>query len=53
MSREYTHKLWDLMESGAISAQAVADMALQFMSEQDVKDMCLANDLLVDEDSSQ
>jgi hypothetical protein len=33
------------MEAGEIPAQAVADMALMFMSEQDVKEMIEANDL--------
>ena len=48
--REYTSKLIALMDEGLISAEAVAEMALAFMSEDDVKDMCLANDLLIGED---
>jgi hypothetical protein len=48
--REYTSKLIAMMDEGLISAEAVAEMALAFMSEDDVKDMCLANDLLIGED---
>jgi hypothetical protein len=45
--REYTSKLIAMMDEGMISAEAVAEMALAYMSEDDVKDMCLANDLLI------
>jgi hypothetical protein len=48
--REYTSKLIAMMDEGVITAESVAEMALAFMSEDDVKDMCLANDLLIDED---
>ena len=48
--REYTSKLIAMMDEGLISAAAVAEMALAYMSEDDVKDMCLANDLLLGED---
>ena len=48
--REYTSKLIAMMDEGLISAAAVAEMALAYMSEDDVKDMCLANDLLIGED---
>ena len=48
--REYTSKLIAMMDEGLISAEAVAEMALAYMSEDDVKDMCLANDLLLGED---
>ena len=47
--REYTSKLIAMMDEGLISAEAVAEMALAYMSEDDVKDMCLANDLLLGE----
>jgi hypothetical protein len=47
--REYTSKLIAMMDEGIISAEAVAEMALAYMSEDDVKDMCLANDLLIGE----
>ena len=48
--REYTNKLIAMMDEGLITAEAVAEMALAYMSEDDVKDMCRANDLLLDED---
>jgi len=51
--REYTSKLIAMMDEGLISAEAVAEMALAYMSEDDVKDMCLANDLLIGEDDEE
>ena len=49
--REYTTKLLEMMDEGLISAEAVAEMALAYMSEDDVKDMMLANDIVdYDED---
>ena len=50
MVREYTTKLLEMMDEGLISAEAVAEMALAYMSEDDVKDMCRANDILDEED---
>lgn len=52
MTREYTTKLLEMMDEGLISAEAVAEMALAYMSEDDVKDMMLANDI-VDEDEDE
>jgi hypothetical protein len=51
--REYTSKLIAMMDEGLISAEAVAEMALAYMSEDDVKDMCHANDLLIGEDDEE
>ena len=51
--REYTSKLIAMMDEGLISAESVAEMALAYMSEDDVKDMCLANDLLIGEDDEE
>ena len=51
MTREYTTKLLEMMDEGLISAEGVAEMALAYMSEDDVKDMMLANDIVdYDED---
>ena len=50
--REYTSKLIAMMDEGLISAEAVAEMALAYMSEDDVKDMMRANDIL-DEDEDE
>lgn len=51
--REMTSKLIAMMDEGLISAEAVSEMALAYMSEDDVKDMCLANDLLIGEDEEE
>ena len=48
--REATTRLLDMMDEGLISAQAVAEMALAYMSEDDVADMMRANDILDEED---
>jgi hypothetical protein len=48
--RTQTNRLIDMMDEGLISAQAVADMALAYMSEDDVADMMRANDILEEED---
>lgn len=44
--RKYTTKLLEMMDEGMISAEAVAEMALAYMSEDDVKDMVRSNDLM-------
>lgn len=44
-ARPYTCALFDAVQSGDISPHAVVDMALMFMSEQDVKEMIEANEL--------
>jgi hypothetical protein len=48
--REMTSKLIAMMDEGLISAEAVAEMALAYMSEDDVSDMMRANDILMEED---
>jgi hypothetical protein len=48
--REMTSKLIAMMDEGLISAEAVAEMALAYMSEHDVADMMRANDILLEED---
>lgn len=50
MARQYTNKLIDMMDQGLISAQAVAEMALAYMSEADVEDMMLCNDILEEDE---
>jgi hypothetical protein len=47
--RPATNKLIDMMDEGMIDARAVADMALSWLSEDDVHQMMLANDLVEDE----
>ena len=51
MTRTQTNKQLDMMESGEVSAQFVADMCLSYMSEDDVADMMLSNDILDEEDA--
>jgi hypothetical protein len=49
ITRQATNKLIDMMDDGVMSARDVADMALSYMSEDDVHQMMLANDV-IDED---
>jgi hypothetical protein len=53
MSREYTNKLLEMMDEGLLSAETVATMAVAFMSEDDVREMMEANELLDDEDEDE
>ncbi len=58
MAREYTKKLSDAVFNGLLSAYDVMNMCLSYMSEDDIKDMCQANDLeffddLEDEDEEE
>ena len=48
--RTQTNRLWEMMDNGEISATAVAEMALSYMSEDDVADMMRSNDILDEED---
>ncbi len=50
--RTQTNRLWEMMDNGEIDARAVAEMALSYMSEDDVADMMRSNDIL-DEDDGQ
>jgi hypothetical protein len=51
--REMTSKLIAMMDEGLISAEAVAEMALAYMSEDDVADMMRSNDILLDEEDDE
>jgi hypothetical protein len=53
MTREATTRLLDMMDEGLISAQSVAEMALRYMSEDDVADMMRSNDILEEEDEDE
>ena len=46
MTREYTTKLLDAIDQGLLSPQAVVEMAVSYMSEDEVHDMMRINDLL-------
>ena len=50
MTREYTTTLLEMMDEGLITAESVAEMALAYMSEDDVADMMRANDILDEDD---
>lgn len=52
-TREWTCAVLDAMDQGVLDPRAVADMALAYMSEHDVAEMCRVNelqDLVPDED---
>lgn len=51
-TRKWTKGLIDAMDEGMIDPAVVAQMALSFLSEDDVRDMCRANEIenLVDPD---
>lgn len=51
MVREVTCKLLALAEEGIISWQSLAEMALNYMSEDEVADLARSNDLLFDEEN--
>jgi hypothetical protein len=40
-AREYTCKLWDMIDEGLISQETALSLCLGWMSEADVKDMML------------
>lgn len=44
-TREWTCAVLDAMDQGMLSPRAVADMALSYMSEFQVAEMCSVNDL--------
>ena len=44
-TRKWTCLLLDAMDCGVISPRTVADMALSYMSEHEVADMCRVNDI--------
>ena len=50
--RVQTTRLLEMMDEGLVTAQAVAEMALAYMSEDEVADMMRANDIL-DEDEDE
>ena len=52
-SRPATTRLLDMMDNGEIDVRAVADMALMWLAESDVKEMMQANDLVEDEEEDE
>jgi len=51
--REYTKKLLTAIDDGEMNAESVMVMCLEWLSEADVKSMCLANDLFQNEDDEE
>lgn len=50
MSREYTCKLYELAEEGLVSWETIAKACLSYMSEHDVKDMAITEELVIEEE---
>lgn len=50
MTREASNKLLEMIDEGLLSAGSVVMMCLKWMSEDDVKDMCEANEIYFEED---
>lgn len=46
MARQFTNKLYEMIENGLVSEEFVITMCLKYMSEDDVKDMMEANEIL-------
>jgi len=57
MAREATNKLLQMIDDGLVSQDYVITAALKYMSEDDVRDMCHANEIELwlddDEDDGQ
>ena len=51
--RKQTTRLLEMMDEGLISATAVAEMALAYMSEDDVADMMRSNDILEEDEEEE
>lgn len=51
MSRKYTNILFDMIENGLISQENVIIACLNYMSEDDVKDMMEYNEFIIEEDN--
>lgn len=49
-TREYTNKLLEMVEEGLLDKDAVILACVNYMSEYDVKDMMIRNELLLDEE---
>jgi hypothetical protein len=51
--QKYTNIVLDLIDAGAMTPKALAEMCLMYMGEDDVKGMCLANDLLLEDEEDE
>tara|TARA_R110000823_G_scaffold64200_1_gene150844 strand:+ start:180 stop:335 length:156 start_codon:yes stop_codon:yes gene_type:complete len=50
MTREYTNRLIDMIDEGLLSREYVIIACLKYMSEDDVKDMMIMNEIAGDEE---
>jgi hypothetical protein len=50
MTREYTNKLLEMVEEGILDRDNVISACVQYMSEDDVKDMMESNEFIDQED---
>jgi len=50
MTRQYTNKILELLEDGILDKDYVILTCLKYMSEDEVKDMAICNELLEDEE---
>jgi hypothetical protein len=53
MTREYTTKLLEMVEEGILDRDNVIMACVQYMSEDDVKDMMECNEFLNEEEESE
>ena len=53
MPRQQTNYLLDLIDSGLLDARDVVTMAVKYMSEDEVADMMIVNDILEEEDDEE
>ena len=49
-TREVTNKILEMIDECGLSARDVALMCLKWMSEDDVKEMCKANEIYFEDD---
>ena len=53
MPRQYTNKLYDMLDEGLIDKDLVITACLKYMSEDEVKDMMEANEFIQEEDEEE
>ena len=53
MTRQQTNYLLELIDSGLLDARDVVTMAVKYMSEDEVADMMVINDILDEEDDEE
>lgn len=51
--RQYTNQLIDMLDNGLIDHKTVVTACLNYMSEQEVQDMCEANEFITEEETDE